>query len=273
MLLIARLISSAAEGSDGESARAGKGGDARWEGAAAAARAALAREMPQATEGAAAWARGMNGLTSSVSGYYSSAVGGGGGGGGGATTFTGDSPISEPLTAVTSASTLVDSVVLPSSDGGGAPAPVNASLPTFEIAAPENSRRGMHLGLLVALTASWTQGRGGLLPIDKGGSAGGADADGGGTSGAGDPSLSGFLDSDDDWDLQRRPAALPVGVKAGAELAALSAIRLEPITAALSDAMSALASLASSLGVLGWAVDGAPANQQQLNGSHPGLHP
>ena len=41
---------------------------------------ALAKVMPRATEGAAAWARGMRDLASSVSGHYTSAVGGDGGG-------------------------------------------------------------------------------------------------------------------------------------------------------------------------------------------------
>ena len=82
-LLISRLISSAAEGSDrGEAA--GKGADARWVPAAKAARLAIAEVMPRATEGAAAWARGMKNLATSVSGHYAaSTVGGVGGGGGG----------------------------------------------------------------------------------------------------------------------------------------------------------------------------------------------
>jgi hypothetical protein len=141
----------------------------------------------------------MRDLATSVSGHYTSSAGGGNANANaqppptGAATGGGGGERRQPA-----AEMAVDggdgapSVTTTGADADASP----SSPPTFEIVAPENSRRGMHLGLLIALAASWTQGRGGLLPTtttEGGKGAGDGDDDDGA---AGDSALSSFLDAE-----------------------------------------------------------------------------
>lgn len=262
MFLLARLISSAAKANQsGKSAV--KGGNSRWKLAVQRAKEALTEVLPRAMEGAAAWASQMRSLGSSIMVHYGSSVG--------ARAHDIHNLVAEAWTE----------------DAVGTSIGRN---PAFDIFDPKNSRRAMHLGLLIALTASWTKGRGGLLRTRRGEltdemppfaqTNSGRDADTSAAEDIQDSALSTFIDSDDDVGstMTSTALALPVGVQKDVSPALdaqpiLPAVDLMPIHAALGDAMATLAYLASSLGIIGWASDGAAVNQHPgCSSNHPGLN-